>query len=136
MKIKIVLPVFNDWEALKMLLTQTIEIYNREDYQFSYLAVDDCSSVPYLAENFKEFDLKEPEKRFGEKTGIDLEHERTGILPSTAWKRNYFKKPAQQKWFAGETISLGIGQGYNSFTPLQLAHAVATLANNGVALAR
>ena len=38
----------------------------------------------------------------------------------------------QQKWYAGETISLGIGQGYNSFTPLQLAHAVANLANNGV----
>jgi len=71
---------------------------------------------------------------FGEKTGIDLEHERAGLLPSTAWKRTYFKKPAQQKWFAGETISLGIGQGYNSFTPLQLAHAVATLANNGVVM--
>jgi len=71
---------------------------------------------------------------FGEKTGIDLEHERAGILPSTAWKRSYFKKPEQKKWFAGETISLGIGQGYNSFTPLQLAHAVATLANNGVVM--
>jgi len=71
---------------------------------------------------------------FGQKTGIDLEHERAGLLPSTAWKRTYFKKPAQQKWFAGETISLGIGQGYNSFTPLQLAHAVATLANNGVVM--
>lgn len=71
---------------------------------------------------------------FGEKTGIDLEHERKGILPSTAWKKSYFKNPAQQKWFAGETISLGIGQGYNSFTPLQLAHAVATLSNNGVVM--
>lgn len=71
---------------------------------------------------------------FGEKTGIDLEHERAGILPSTEWKRNYFKKPAQKKWFAGETISIGIGQGYNSFTPLQLAHAVANLANNGVVM--
>ncbi len=58
MKIKIVLPVFNDWEALKLLLTQTIEIYKRENYQFSFLAVDDCSSVPYLADNFKEFDSK------------------------------------------------------------------------------
>lgn len=71
---------------------------------------------------------------FGEKTGIDLEHERSGILPSTAWKRSYYKKTPQQKWYAGETISLGIGQGYNSFTPLQLAHAVATLANNGVVM--
>ncbi len=71
---------------------------------------------------------------FGEKTGIDLDHERTGILPSTAWKREYYRKSAQQKWYAGETISLGIGQGYNSFTPLQLAHAVATLSNNGVVM--
>ena len=71
---------------------------------------------------------------FGELTGIDLDHERTGILPSTEWKRKYYKKAAQQKWYAGETISLGIGQGYNSFTPLQLAHAVATLANNGVVM--
>lgn len=71
---------------------------------------------------------------FGAVTGIDLEHERPGILPSTEWKRGHYKKAAQQKWYAGETISLGIGQGYNSFTPLQLAHAVATLANNGVVM--
>ncbi|MBI3284167.1 MAG: penicillin-binding protein 2 [Burkholderiales bacterium] len=71
---------------------------------------------------------------FGQKTGIDLEHEKSGVLPSTAWKRSVYKKAAQQKWYAGETISLGIGQGYNTFTPLQLAHAMATLANNGVVM--
>ncbi|MCU6434945.1 penicillin-binding protein 2 [Undibacterium sp. Jales W-56] len=71
---------------------------------------------------------------FGQKTGIDLEHEKQGVLPSTAWKRSVYKKPAQQKWYAGETISLGIGQGYNTFTPLQLAHAIATLANDGVVM--
>ena len=71
---------------------------------------------------------------FGQITGIDLEHERKGVLPSTAWKRNAYKKAAQQKWYAGETISLGIGQGYNTFTPLQMAHAMATLANNGVVM--
>ncbi|KIF83019.1 penicillin-binding protein 2 [Noviherbaspirillum autotrophicum] len=71
---------------------------------------------------------------FGQITGIDLEHERRGLLPSTTWKRNAYKKPEQRKWYAGETISLGIGQGYNSFTPLQLAHAVANLANNGVVM--
>lgn len=71
---------------------------------------------------------------FGQLTGIDLEHERTGLLPSTTWKRTSYKKPAQQKWYAGETISLGIGQGYNAFTILQLAHAVANLANNGVVM--
>ena len=71
---------------------------------------------------------------FGQITGIDLEHERKGVLPSTAWKRSVYKKAAQQKWYAGETISLGIGQGYNTFTPLQLAHAMATLANNGIVM--
>jgi penicillin-binding protein 2 len=71
---------------------------------------------------------------FGQLTGIDLDHERTGVLPSTAWKRNAYKRPEQKKWYAGETISIGIGQGYNSFTPLQLAHATAILANNGVVM--
>lgn len=69
---------------------------------------------------------------FGQITGIDIHGEVRGVLPSQAWKRGYFKRPEQQKWYAGETISLGIGQGYNSFTMLQLAQAVATLANNGV----
>ena len=69
---------------------------------------------------------------FGQITGIDIAGEARGILPSTEWKRKAYRKPEQQRWYEGETISLGIGQGYNSFTILQLAHAVATLANNGV----
>jgi penicillin-binding protein 2 len=70
---------------------------------------------------------------FGAKTGIDVEGEFVGVLPSPEWKAKRFKStPAQQKWFPGETISIGIGQGYNSYTPLQLALAVATLANDGV----
>jgi penicillin-binding protein 2 len=69
---------------------------------------------------------------FGARTGIDLEGEVAGILPSTEWKRRYYKRPEQQRWYAGETISLGIGQGYNSFTMLQLAKATATLASGGV----
>ena len=69
---------------------------------------------------------------FGQITGIDLRGEVRGVLPSTEWKRNTYKRPEQRKWYAGETISLGIGQGYNSFTMLQLAHATATLANGGV----
>lgn len=71
---------------------------------------------------------------FGRLTGVDLENERTGVLPSMEWKRKTYKKPDQQKWYAGETISVGIGQGYNSFTPLQLAHAIATLSNNGIVM--
>ncbi|MDW5440950.1 penicillin-binding protein 2 [Polaromonas sp. SM01] len=69
---------------------------------------------------------------FGQITGIDINGEVRGVLPNQAWKRSYFKRPEQQKWFAGETISLGIGQGYNSFTMLQLAQATAALANNGI----
>ena len=68
---------------------------------------------------------------FGVKTGIDLEGEVTGVLPSTEWKKKYYKKPEQQRWYAGETISLGIGQGYNNFTMLQLASATATLVSGG-----
>jgi penicillin-binding protein 2 len=67
---------------------------------------------------------------FGQITGIDIDGEMTGILPSTAWKEKRFR----QKWYPGETISIGIGQGYNAFTLLQLAHATATLANDGVVM--
>jgi penicillin-binding protein 2 len=68
---------------------------------------------------------------FGARTGIDLEGELSGLLPSTEWKRRAHKRPEQQRWYAGETISLGIGQGYNHFTMLQLASATATLAAGG-----
>lgn len=69
---------------------------------------------------------------FGQITGIDIHGEVRGVLPSQAWKRNYYKRPEQKRWYAGETISLGIGQGYNSFTMLQLAQATAILANGGI----
>ena len=68
---------------------------------------------------------------FGQITGIDLGGELRGVLPSTEWKRQAYKRPEQKKWYAGETVSLGIGQGYNNFTMLQLASATATLANGG-----
>lgn len=68
---------------------------------------------------------------FGSRTGIDLPGEATGVLPSPEWKRERFRRPEQQQWFAGETISVGIGQGYNAYTPLQLANALAALVNNG-----
>jgi len=67
---------------------------------------------------------------FGQITGIDIDGEMTGILPSSDWKMRRFK----QKWYGGETISIGIGQGYNAFTLLQLAHATATLANDGLVM--
>ena len=68
---------------------------------------------------------------FGAKSGIDLEGEATGVLPSPEWKLRRFRRPEQQKWYAGETVSIGIGQGYNAYTPIQLAVALATLAANG-----
>ncbi len=69
---------------------------------------------------------------FGQLTGIDLDGERRGVLPSTDWKRQAYKDPAQQHWYTGETVSVAVGQGYNAFTLLQLAQATAVLANDGV----
>jgi len=69
---------------------------------------------------------------FGSRTGVDIAGESEGVLPSPEWKKKRFKTAEQQKWYAGETISIGIGQGYNAYTPIQLAQATATLANNGV----
>jgi penicillin-binding protein 2 len=75
---------------------------------------------------------------FGQKTGIDLEGELPGVLPSRAWKRERFAgsnyREEHRKWYLGDSISAGIGQGYTAFTPLQQAQAMATLANDGVAM--
>ncbi len=68
---------------------------------------------------------------FGQLTGLDIDGELPAVLPSTAWKRDYFKRKEAQQWFTGDTISVGIGQGYLTVTPLQLAHAVATLSKHG-----
>jgi penicillin-binding protein 2 len=67
----------------------------------------------------------------GDKVGIDIAGERTGLVPSTAWKKQAFKKPEMQVWFPGETVIAGIGQGYMLATPLQLAHATATVSMRG-----
>ncbi|HQR25038.1 MAG TPA: penicillin-binding protein 2, partial [Steroidobacteraceae bacterium] len=67
----------------------------------------------------------------GEKTGIDIEGERSGLLPSPAWKKKAFKRKDLQVWFPGETVIAGIGQGYMLVTPLQLAHAAATISMRG-----
>ena len=65
---------------------------------------------------------------FGRKTGIDLPHEAEGVVPSSRWKMRMFR----QKWYAGETISVAIGQGALTVTPLQLAYAIGGLAMGGV----
>ncbi|MCL2161053.1 MAG: penicillin-binding protein 2 [Betaproteobacteria bacterium] len=69
----------------------------------------------------------------GSLTGIDIPDEKEGVLPSPAWKRKRFASQgaAHQKWYAGETISVGVGQGYNAYTPVQMALATATIANGG-----
>ena len=72
---------------------------------------------------------------FGRLTGIDLDSEKIGVLPSREWKRKRFAKNAgMQQWQKGDTVNIAIGQGFNSYTILQLAHAVATLANDGVVM--
>jgi len=94
-----------------------------------------CDTYYYTLANEMGVDLIHDQMQrfgFGSLTGVDILGETRGLLPSTDWKRRAYKRADQQKWYAGETISLGIGQGYNSFTMLQLGQAVATLANNGV----
>jgi penicillin-binding protein 2 len=72
---------------------------------------------------------------FGQITGIDLDNEKTGVLPSKEWKRARFaRNPAGQAWQGGDTINVAIGQGYNSYTILQIAHAVSTLVNDGIVM--
>lgn len=66
---------------------------------------------------------------FGRASGIDIEGERSGLNPNEAWKRKRFK----DKWYTGDTVSAGIGQGYVLATPMQLAYAAAVMANRGVA---
>ncbi|HSI53873.1 MAG: penicillin-binding protein 2 [Ramlibacter sp.] len=97
--------------------------------------VHSCDTYYYILANDMGVDLMHEQMShlgFGQLTGIDIQGESRGLLPSTEWKRKAYRKPEQQKWYAGETISLGIGQGYNNFTMLQLAQATSTVANNGV----
>ena len=91
-------------------------------YRLGYqMGVDKIS--PYLAQ----FGLGHP-------TGIDLNHEYQGVLPSRQWKEKRFakSKPAVRIWQPADVVSMSIGQGYNAYTPMQMAFATAILANNGV----
>ncbi len=69
---------------------------------------------------------------FGQPTGLDIEGEKPGLLPSREWKRKRFRRPEEQRWYQGDSVSVGIGQGYNLATPMQLAFATSIVANNGV----
>ncbi|MDP9066247.1 MAG: penicillin-binding protein 2 [Pseudomonadota bacterium] len=68
---------------------------------------------------------------YGALTAIDMPGEKAGLYASPEWKRRAFKRPADQVWFAGETISMGIGQGAITVTPLQQAHFAAEIAERG-----
>jgi penicillin-binding protein 2 len=100
--------------------------------------VESCDTYYYQLGNEMGIDRMSAFMRpfgFGEPTGIDLDHEKSGVLPSKEWKANRFKRNhAAQKWVGGDTISVSIGQGFNNYSMIQLAHAVANLANNGVVM--
>jgi penicillin-binding protein 2 len=68
---------------------------------------------------------------YGQPTGIDIGGEKAGLLPTPEWKRKAFKRPEDKVWFPGETVNMGIGQGYMLVTPLQLAHVTGILAERG-----
>ncbi len=97
---------------LKMALKQSCDVY------FYHLA--DRLGVDRIAKYARKY-------RLGIPTGIGLEHEKPGLIPTTEWKEKKYK----QKWARGETISVGIGQGYVLMTPLQLASMTASVANGG-----
>jgi penicillin-binding protein 2 len=110
----------------------------RDDAEFGHGSVDmyksivvSCDTYYYVLANDMGIDAISQfmgRLGFGTRTGIDLLGEAAGILPSQEWKMKRFR----QKWFAGETVSIGIGQGYNAYTPLQLAFAISTIAADGV----
>ncbi len=112
--------LYHDWKAsghgavaLHEALVHSCDVY--------FYTVGQRMGIDTMAEYGKEFGL-------GQSTGVELPSERTGIMPSTAWK----EKAKNAPWLPGETISAAIGQGYVTVTPLQMASLIGTVANNGV----
>jgi penicillin-binding protein 2 len=71
---------------------------------------------------------------FGEVTGVDLSEENAGLVPSTEWKKNFFKEPEDKRWYPGETLPVAIGQGAVTTTPIQIARSLAAVVNGGKVL--
>ncbi len=92
------------------------------DVYFYHLAV--AMGIDAMAAGLKQFG-------FGAPVGLDISGESAGIVPSREWKQKAFARRADQVWFPGETVITGIGQGYTTVTPIQLAHAGATFAARG-----
>ena len=111
---------FNDWKRtghglvdVKSSIAQSCDVF--------FYDLADKMGITALHDHLKHFN-------FGEKTGVDIPGERGGILPSRAWKKINKNEP----WYRGETLITGIGQGFMTASPLQLAVATAALANKGV----
>jgi penicillin-binding protein 2 len=114
---------FRDWKrsghgsvALIEAVAQSCDIY--------FYALAAQLGVERLHEFLGRFGLGGP-------TGLDVGGEKSGLLPSPTWKRSAFKRAAQQVWFPGETVIFGIGQGYMTSTPMQLAQMTSVLAMRG-----
>ena len=112
--------LYHDWKAsghgyvdLHNALVHSCDVY--------FYTVGQRMGIDVMAEFGKDFGL-------GKATGVELPSERSGIMPSTAWKQ----KAKNEQWLPGETISAAIGQGYVTVTPLQMASLVGTVANDGV----
>jgi len=112
--------VFRDWKAAGhgAVNVHTALVHSCDVY---FYTVGQRMGIDVMAEFGKEFGL-------GHTTGVELPSERAGIMPSTAWKQKARKEP----WYPGETISAAIGQGYVTVTPLQMAHVMGTVANDGI----
>jgi penicillin-binding protein 2 len=114
---------YRDWKRgghgtvdMKRAISQSCDTY--------FYGVSDQIGIDRMHDFLVQFGLGSP-------TGIDVLGERDGLVPSRAWKKKAFKTRALQVWFPGETVIAGIGQGYMLATPLQLAHAAATIATRG-----
>ncbi|MDF0652725.1 MAG: penicillin-binding protein 2 [Nitrospira sp.] len=112
--------LYHDWKAgghgyvdLHNALVHSCDVY--------FYTIGQRMGIDVIAEFGKDFGL-------GKTTGVELPSERSGIMPSTAWKQ----KAKNEQWLPGETISAAIGQGYVTVTPLQMASLVGTVANDGI----
>ncbi|MFN4034037.1 MAG: penicillin-binding protein 2 [Fimbriimonadales bacterium] len=111
---------------------RTFRCWKRHGYVDFYKSITASCDVFYyqLAQRLGPDYLAQLSRSFGlgERTGVDLPHERRGLVPDTRWKRETLKQP----WFGGETLNYGIGQGYLTITPLQGAVMAMGIANRGV----
>ena len=112
----------SDKDEPRGMLDLTVAIAKSSDVYFYKLA--HAMGIDRLDEGLAPFG-------YGRLTGIDISGEKPGLLPSPAWKKTAFKHPADQVWFPGETVNMGIGQGYLQATPLQLAHIAGVIGERG-----